>query len=457
MIGMLRRMLRGLTVSAVSQVAMVSIVLPGGPPAPCPSVLVVSVDSLRADGGHPGSAGLAIPEFLRRRGRHFENAIAEGNHTIPSMMAFMTGYYAWESRVLAEGMRTAPAGPMLAERLKRLGYATAAIISNPRLEPEAFHFRDGFDVFDDHMTGRELNRGAGTRKAQETTDAALASLSALATGDAPWFMWVHYLEPHGPFLPPTDFVRLPRDPGEPLPVSESDYPPQGFLPRYQFIGLCRGRNDYLTRYQGSARYVLSEVDRFLNESLGRGWLQHCIIIFTSDHGELLGEQGYWFQHGTRIDPGVVRVPLVIAKSIDDVESHEARVVSNLDVLPTLLAMLGLSSDEGLRGEDVYRAAAQRRSPILTESAFLPERLELGVVMNGSLFVQSSVNGSRCFGLSAGRWRRVRARGPLLGQATKVLREYADLMGKALEKGEQLPPEKLERLKVLRSLGYLGGP
>ena len=257
--------------------------------------------------------------------------------------------------------------------------------------------------------GEEPNRKVGRRNATDTTDAALAALGKLARDPRPHFLWVHYLEPHGPYVVPDRWQRLADTPGTPIERSPLDSPGKGLLPNYQFLAACRGRNDYRARYEGAAAYALSEAERFLSSAEAAHLLENTIVVFTSDHGEFLGEEDYWFQHGARIHPAVVHVPLVIATSLAEPLSVDERLVSNVDVLPTLLSRLGLERDPASRGKTCgagHEEALSRPDGIRASAG----RLEMGVVVNDRLVVRSNREPLDCFSPGRRPLARVRGRG-----------------------------------------------
>ena len=431
----------------------------GRPPTPAvrpgKNVLLVVVDTLRYDaGGGPGpGAEAAIPDSLRTRGRHFLQAISAGIHTKPSMMALLTGFYASESGLIVNGAKVLnPPGPMLAERLRSAGFATAAVISNPNLLGQGLGFDRGFDSFDAKMTGVEPNRPTGTRNAAETTDAALRELSDLSRSSKPWFLWVHYLEPHGPYRPPPAFLEVPTDPGAPLPVAESDFAGKGQIPRYQFLPECRGRNDYIARYRGYAPYALSEAERLLKAVYASPSLRDTIVIFTADHGEFLGEQDYWFQHGIRIDPALFHVPLVVAVSPDQPKSEERRFVGHVDLVDSLLRLLRLPA-AATRGEDLFDPPGVRRQPLLVENLALPGIVEMGVLRGDSLVVESNREPPAEFFPGPSAWTSRRPSEADLQRATDVLRPVLARIRNTRSETYTLTPEEI---KTLRSLGYVGG-
>jgi arylsulfatase A-like enzyme len=419
------------------------------------NVLLVVVDTLRYDRGDPKGAGVdaAIPPSLRNRGRHFVRALSAGIHTKPSMIALFTGFYASESGLVVNGAKVLnPPGPMLAERLRQAGFATAAIVSNPNLVGQGLGFDRGFDSFDAHMTGVEPNRPTGTRSAAETTDAALEKLAELSRNPQPWFLWVHYLEPHGPYRPPADFLSLPAEPGAPLPVSELDFAPKGAIPRYQYLPACRGRNDYVARYRGYAGYVLSEAERLLATVYASPVLRNTIVVFTADHGEFLGEENYWFQHGMRIDPVLFHVPLVVARAADEPRVEESRFVGHVDLVGTLLRLLGLPAAE-TRGEDLFEPPPERRQPLLVEFVALPEVLEMGVLRGDSVIVESNREPATEFVAGEPTWQSRRPAPEAIVRTTDVLRPILARIQNTPWETHRLTPEEV---RVLRSLGYVGG-
>lgn len=418
-------------------------------------MLLVIVDTLRYDAGRGRGpdAEAAIPDSLRTRGRHFLQAISAGIHTKPSMMALLTGFYASESGLIVNGAKVLhPAGPMLAERLRNAGFATAAVVSNPNLVGQGLGFDRGFDSFDAKMTGIEPNRPTGTRDASETTAAALRKLTDLSGQSKPWFLWVHYLEPHGPYRPPPPFLRVPADPGAPLPVAESDFAGKGEIPRYQFLPECRGRNDYIARYRGYAPYALSEADRLLSAVYASPSLRDTIVIFTADHGEFLGEQDYWFQHGIRIDPVLFHVPLVVAVSPDQPKSEERRFVGHVDLVDSLLRLLGLPS-ASTRGEDLFAPPPARRQPLLVENLALPGTVEMGVLTGDSVVVESNREPPTEFVAGPSAWPARRPSEADVRKTTDVLRPVLARIRNTPSETYTLTPEEI---KTLRSLGYVGG-
>ena len=313
-----------------------------------PNILLVTVDTLRADHvGVYGYAGAATPaiDALAARGVLFETAIAPAPLTGPSHASILTGL-----TPLRHGFRNnsgfalAPSIRTAAEEFKAAGYRTAAFVSAFPLD-RRFGFARGFDRYDDRLPrGHDPRRPPYIeRPADATTDAVLRWLAepagSGAGGAAPWFLWVHYYDPHAPYEPPPDLAqRFAQQP-----------------------------------YDGEIAHVDRQLDRLL-EQIDAG---RTIVLVTADHGESLGEHGEG-THGIFVYDATIRVPWVMAGPGVPVARVAATVARSIDVLPTLGDYAGLGPRSGIEGQSLKPAAEGRRmpeAPAYAESLY-PE-LELG--------------------------------------------------------------------------------
>src|SRR6059058_5546944 len=170
------------------------------PAAPRPSILLVTLDTTRADAVGPEQTNAETPSFnaLAARARRFRNAYCTVPQTLASHGSLLTGLYPAAHGVHENGRYYSGRLPMLAERLKEAGYATGAFVSAFALA-RRFGLARGFDVYDDDF-GPEREQ----RPANETTDRALAWLAQPSS--QPRFAWVHYYDPHYPYTPPPPFA-----------------------------------------------------------------------------------------------------------------------------------------------------------------------------------------------------------------------------------------------------------
>src|SRR5688572_30103911 len=174
----------------------------GRQPAPAParpSILLVTLDTARADAIGPDARGVATPAFnaLAARGQRFTQAYATAPETLPAHSSMLTGLYPGGHGVHENARFLAPTHETLAAALQTAGYRTSAFVSSFVLS-KRFGLARGFDVYDD-----QLPAGSVERSAARTTDAAIAGLAG-GSGQ-PQFMWVHYFEPHFPYAAPEPF------------------------------------------------------------------------------------------------------------------------------------------------------------------------------------------------------------------------------------------------------------
>lgn len=383
-------------------------------PAPRPNVLLITIDTLRADRlsiyGYERETSPNL-DRLAWTGVAYSDALAPRAKTTPSIASLMTGLYPHDHGVRDLVSPLARDVPTLAESLRASGYRTGAIVGNWVLGDARSGLARGFDAWCESLP--DLNAvppdGAPERKARSLTDGALAALGlgdapadgagparGALLGEQPWFLWLHYMDPHGAYDAPADH-RLWRS-ASADPIAEHD-PSEHPLHRHRVAAynappstrLADGRidaNQVRDLYDAEIHYVDSELGRLLDALRADPRLQNTLVIVTSDHGESLGEHRYWFEHGLYAYESTARVPLIVAR-LDTQELEDVRtspvapaLVSLVDLAPSLLATLEVHS--GLRTAPLSGRAdptllgprAQRRvgdSPVFCEKV---ERADL---------------------------------------------------------------------------------
>jgi arylsulfatase len=242
--------------------------------------------------------------------------------------------------------------------LEAQGWSTGAFVSNPLLDRNR-RFSQGFDKWDQRLNRDERNRpGWGDRDARGTTEAALSW--AQGSAQPPWFLWVHYQDPHGPYDSPGAAPARDAPGGPKLPLLE-DNSGRGGIPLYQQIPGVRSAAVYEHRYLEEIRYLDREVKRLIEGLDGR--FDPPVVVLTADHGEAFGEDGYWFAHGHSVGLDQVRVPLLVRPRFPTSGSVERQAVSLLDVAPTLLAAAGIEAPREFEGRALPLAgdAAEREA------------------------------------------------------------------------------------------------
>lgn len=342
---------------------------PGTGEETSPDVLLITVDTLRAD--HLGSYGFEHEtspriDALAADGVLFERAIAASSRTVPSHASIMTSRYPREHSVgHLNGKVTLRDATTLAEHFRVAGYATAGFIGNILLS-HRIGLGAGFDLFDDEIETPELNRPhVVERLAADTTSRAVRWLDEPREG--PVFLWVHYRDPHGPFTPPPEdenrFAIGPRPGERPLPLSRSNKGAGG-VPPYQVLPGLELPSEYEGRYAGEIFYADREIGALL-EAFDRVAGGRGVVLLTADHGESLGAAGRYYMHTHATTPDVAHVPLIVrAPGLSP--SRRDEVVGHVDVLPTLLDLAGIPVPEEARGIALGR--------VVTGDVELPERL-----------------------------------------------------------------------------------
>ena len=316
--------------------------------APRTNLVLIGVDTVRPD--HLGCYGYernVSPNIdrLAEGGVLFENVISPCPWTLPSFATIFTSLY--PSQHGAMGARTAMRGgfPTLASLLEGNGYATGAIINAPYLKGK-FHMDRGFDFY--YMTP------PGGRAADGTTEDALRWIDENSTG--PFFMFVHYFDPHIPYAPPAPYDSI-FDAGYAGKVRKP-YNPK-WLPRARLHGLERvtnlkqaDRNHIEALYDGEVAFTDEAIGALFDGLEARGLTRNTLIVFLSDHGEEFFEHG-GFEHGHSLFGELLRAPLILSMPGRIPESRRvSEQVRLVDVLPTLLDLLGMGPEAHFEGRSL---------------------------------------------------------------------------------------------------------
>ena len=317
-----------------------------------PNVLLISLDTARAD--RFGTAAVDTPAWdrLAAQGVVFERATSQVPVTGPSHTTLLSGRTPWETGLLFNARPVPTDAPWLPEQLAAEGYATGAFVSVWVLD-HSLGFDRGFAVFDDDLAmrggldrlvvpGLLLGRRGVERRGDATVERAI---DWLKLQEAPWFCWVHLFDPHGPYAPPPPWSERyyrgsnPRDPAN--RSMDGVGPVPTFMER-QLDGIT-DLDWVLAQYDGEIAYADHQVLRLLEWLRRSGQHENTVVILVADHGEGLGEHGEWFKHGGRLYAHDVAVPLVMrGPGIAPGRVHEP--VELTDVAPTVRGLVGLSPD-----------------------------------------------------------------------------------------------------------------
>ncbi len=375
-----------------------------------PNIVLITVDTLRADHcpayGHANQTAPAL-QRLASAGALFEMAHAPTSETAPSHASIFTGLYPVSHGLVKNGLSLSQEHETLAETLLANGYQTAGFVSSFVLNRK-FGWSQGFSTYRD-----EFDASAATTKLEcwesHPIDEGFDQRGDVTTREVtrwlwerdrgrPFFLFVHYFDPHSPYEPPTEFEQrfeLP-EPGEP--------------------GSVRARTDWrrlVRAYDGEIAFVDREIGRLLDVLDREGLSDGTLVVVTADHGEGLMDHQFML-HGIDVYQESVRVPLVFRwpDKITAGQLHSAPV-ELVDLAPTLLEFAGVEAKPGpaspaalaadLRPSPRHSLAAAMRDgasldpqrPVFLYRRPFPDTHEDGVHVNGEQY-----------GIRVGKWKLI---------------------------------------------------
>jgi len=417
-----------------------------------PNVVILTIDTLRAD--RLSSYGYRRPttpniDRLLASGVRFTQTRTVEPLTNPSLCSMFTSLYPHEHGATRNGLRLRPDLPSVARTLEKRGYRSAAFVGNWTLKNRISGLGDHFERYDEVLTRKRwLGMFKGEATAEDLTDAAVEWLAeARKSPRHPFLLWVHYVDPHAPYRLQEDFAR-------PLGVG---------------TGGDTSRSD---RYDTEIAFTDHHLGRLLAAFDRDPALKaNTLFVFTADHGESLGEHGYW-GHGRNLFEPTLRIPFGIAwaEKIRPGTTIDAPAL-NIDVAPTILGLAGLPIPPGFRGFDwapVFQGAPPPRDRVALFQAHKGAVLsaqEAGSARRKGLLEVGVMIGERkeIFRLDERRlWlfdllkdpreTRAAARTPELSQR---LHAWMDTVQKGLIASDRLAPAEVsaESVEQLRALGY----
>jgi arylsulfatase A-like enzyme/Flp pilus assembly protein TadD len=397
-----------------------------------PSVLLVSIDTLRAD--HVGSYGYraaATPviDALAARGLRFEQAETVTPLTLPAHTSLLSGTFPAFHGVRDNGsFYVGDEITTLAEVLKTHGYRTGGFVGAYVLD-HRWGIAQGFDHYYDDFDLSRFEMAAGIDAAQrpgsEVVDHALTFLAG--EGDQPFFAWVHLYDPHSPYVPPEPY-------------------------RSRFPATLEGA------YDGEIAATDAQVGRLIDFLTSSRRLANTVIVVVGDHGESLGEHGEQ-QHGFFVYDAAVRIPLIVAGPRVPIRAvhDQVRIV---DVMPTILELAGVEAPSAVQGVSLMPLSRGERQDLLGYSETWYPRYhygwsELTAVRDGRYkFITAPRRELYDTQADPGELHDIAASNPRVAEALE--RALAEMTAKvaAAATPQQPRPVEPEVEERLRSLGYV---
>lgn len=313
-----------------------------------PNILVLLLDTTRADHlsfyGYDRPTSPVIDAFAKEN-LVCSYAVTAAPWTPPSVTSILSGLYVSSHGLMPpngrEEAQQASARlesnvDTLQKVLKGRGYTTAAVSPNPWISKD-FGFDQNFDSF----------TFIGRARAEEVTKAGMAELDRLSADGKPFFLYMHYLDPHDPYDPPEAYRKLFSG-----PVTGRTYKEKAL----RNIGLYDGEIRYLDDWLGKLFSYLKE----------KGLYDDLTIVLVGDHGEQFYERGN-HGHGNQLFNEEVHVPLIIKTGPDSKHKRIDFTVSTIDIYPTVLELLGIERPKNLQGVSLlHDELATQRGGVFSE-------------------------------------------------------------------------------------------
>src|SRR5438093_1324724 len=391
-------------------------------------LILVTIDTLRADRvgveGGPHDVTPTLDE-LGRQGAVFLDATAHAPLTVPSHASILTGRYPTVHGVHDNaGFMLSDRVPTLAVMLHDAGYHTAAFVSSFVLRGSTGLAR-GFEAYNDRFEGMGRSHVTVSSLERRAPEVAREAARWIASAPRPFFLWVHFYDPHAPYDPPPAFA-----------AKFSGRPYDGEVAAADFgVSLVVG--------------ALSPERR-----------ADTVVVVTGDHGESLGEHGE-SEHGILLYDATLHVPLIMRGPGVPAGLRVNRQVRHVDVLPTIAGLVGVAAPPGIDGVDLMPqlTGSAREGPVsYAESRF-------GELHFGWRPLHSLRDGTwkyidgpepELFQLTADRGERENRRGARADTAAGMARVLDDLARRADASTPATPAANADAAERLRSLGYVSG-
>jgi arylsulfatase A-like enzyme len=334
-----------------------------------PNVIFLMLDTTRADNlgiyGYERNTSPNLDAFAKESWL-FKHAITAAPWTPPSVAGMLSGLYPASHSFMPPNSREQAKANVsqlsqsvltLPEILKAQGYQTYGVSPNPWITKE-FGFAQGFDAFEYHPRAQ----------AEALTKVGIRAIEQMTQKDEPFFLYLHYLDPHETYDPPARYAKMFSG-----PLKRHDYSEE----MQRKLGLYDGEIAYMDQWLGA-------LFKFLKD---KGLYDDAIIVVVGDHGEQFMEHGE-ISHGNQLVNPELHVPLIIRTGKGAAPRVIDYAVSNIDVFPTILELVGLHAPAGYQSISLLKDENSSTRPgVISEisrkyvqrafTAFSGERLLLG--------------------------------------------------------------------------------
>jgi arylsulfatase A-like enzyme len=457
-----------------------------------PPIVLVVMDTVRSDHlslyGYPRSTSPHLDGMVNSGATLYAHSIASSNFTLATHASIFTGLL--PSRHGSYCVASQPWGfplskelPTLPKILREQGYVTIAVVANSAYLTRYYGFFRGFSAYDNPQL-RHFLKKLDSYSLREAVRSFLRpffsnNVDALSVGaetinrrawqlvdrirptEAPFFLFLNYMDAHTPFLPPPPFDSRfagsdPRFRWDLIYRIIAGLPDQTAMRRQEVSRYL------IDQYDGAIAYLDSQLESLFDELKRRGLFERSLIIVTSDHGEAFGERNF-FGHGITVGQEVLAVPLIIKYPFQEAPRIVHEIASSVDLLPTILDVSHSPRPESMQGQSLIRPLKDERRLIFAESFAYENTFALTHhwgegPTDVALFYPPFKLTGRADGSSL--LERLGDKSPNAGESAIVARLYHALhdyrsgSGRAsLHAGKDKKPDE-ETLDKLRTLGYI---
>ena len=388
----------------------------GGSGSEHPPVVLVTLDTTRRDAIPPfGDRAESCPNIASfvTGSTVFRDAWATSPWTLPTHASIFTGLYPRQHGAGVSEPRLERKHRTLAELFRTAGYVTVGFAGG-ELCSSKWGLAQGFDLYVDPD-------GFETR-GDQMTDEVFSVLDDIPTGQ-PYFLFVNYFDPHALYRAPEPFASRT---GVPARADAIDDPlwkalavsGSGDVWRRVIAGEAPAGSDELrwleAAYAAEVSFMDHQIGRLLEKLRARSELDEAMVVIVADHGEFLGEHGF-FSHGCRLDHELTWIPLIVKWPGQTRGASSNDMVSQIDLFATLGALVGAVPPEGSMAVDLAGPAPRDRTLFMEEHESIVHPLFDNMAIADHLFgVQRSARreviwdgGIECEELVAGTWDEVR--------------------------------------------------
>ena len=324
------------------------------PVAPqAPDIIFILIDTLRADrvGAFGNRRGLTpFLDSLAARGVVFQHTYAQSSWTSPSIASLLTSRFVSQHGVVSPMSVLQAAEDTFPEALQRFGYMTAGFVANDLMSSE-FGMAQGYDHYE-AFPSQPTDALPMPVRATVLNEAALGWLGANAAtvraGRRPYFVYLHYMEPHSPYAPSPEAMKHVL--GSPPWPDVKEVNDTFFMSMKDPVE-PRALRSIEDTYDAQVLTLDRQLAQFFEALEGRGLLEHAAIVVTADHGEEFKEHGL-MSHGNTLFNEVTHVPLVVVPPWRRSRADVSRVASLIDVAPTVLELAGVDRPASFEGQSL---------------------------------------------------------------------------------------------------------